>query len=101
MRFVAFPATEYDEVLSGYHPVKWLSGEQINVSKTISDLVLRVLVLADSPRKLHHRLKSLGARSGLQAACGSNLPMHLLLSSFRHCGGVGMRVVMEETDAFD
>jgi len=30
-----------------------LSGEKTNVSKTISVLVLRVL--ADSPRKLHHR----------------------------------------------
>jgi hypothetical protein len=51
--------------------VKWLSGEQTNVSKTISVLVLRVdkdrdglrnvglltaqpFDLADSPRELHH-----------------------------------------------
>jgi hypothetical protein len=39
--------------------VKWLSGEQTNVWKTISFLVLRVLVWlefepADSPRELHH-----------------------------------------------
>jgi hypothetical protein len=47
VRFVAFPAIEYDEVLSGYQPgqmVEQLSSEQTNVSKTISVLVLRVLV---------------------------------------------------------
>jgi hypothetical protein len=35
--------------------VKWLSGEQTNVSKTISVLVLRVLVCR--PRELYHTLR--------------------------------------------
>jgi drug/metabolite transporter superfamily protein YnfA len=34
----------YDEVFWGYQGVKWLSGEKSNVWKTISVLVLRVLV---------------------------------------------------------
>jgi hypothetical protein len=38
--------------------IKWLSGEQTNVSKTVFVLVFRVLVWqtepADSPRELHH-----------------------------------------------
>jgi hypothetical protein len=43
MRFVAFPATEYDEVLSGCQ-VKWLSSEK----------TAQPFDLADSPRELHH-----------------------------------------------
>jgi len=37
----------YNKVLSGYHPghVMWLNGERSNASKTIYDLVFRVLMV--------------------------------------------------------
>jgi hypothetical protein len=44
LRFFAFPATEYDDVFSVYQPVDCLSGEKTKVLKTISVLVLRVLL---------------------------------------------------------
>jgi hypothetical protein len=44
MRFVSFPTTEYDEVFLGYRPGQMVQWEETNVSKTISVLVLRVLV---------------------------------------------------------
>jgi hypothetical protein len=44
MRFVAFPATECDEVFSGYQPGQMVERWKNDVSKTIPVLVFRVLV---------------------------------------------------------
>jgi hypothetical protein len=44
MRFVAFPATEYDEVLSGYQP-----GQMINQTSTLrtrTEMVFETLVFS-------------------------------------------------------
>jgi len=51
LRFVAFPATEYDEVFSGYQlgQMVWLSGEKTT----------QPFDLADSLRKLHRCKKLL------------------------------------------
>jgi hypothetical protein len=52
MKFVAFPATEYDEVLSGYQP-----GQMAERWKTA-----QAFDPADNPRKLHQTFKVLNSQ---------------------------------------
>jgi hypothetical protein len=53
VRFVAFPATEYDEVLSGYQPGQMVEDEDGDGLRNIGLLTARPFDLADSPRELH------------------------------------------------
>jgi hypothetical protein len=60
MRFVAFPATEYDEVFSGYQPGQMVERRK---NQRLEDhlcprpqgfFTVQPYDPADSPRKLHH-----------------------------------------------
>jgi hypothetical protein len=55
LRFVAFPATEYDGVFSGYQPGQMAGGEDEdrNGLQNIGFLTTQPFDPADSPRKLH------------------------------------------------
>jgi hypothetical protein len=59
VRFVAFPATEYDEVFSGYQPgqmvERWKTeDEDRDGLRNVGFFTVQPFDPADSPRELHH-----------------------------------------------
>jgi hypothetical protein len=52
--FVAFPVTEYDEVLSGYQPGEMVEDKDRDGLRNVGLLTAQPSDLADSLRELHH-----------------------------------------------